>query len=120
MDKIYELSNQVEELLSQNTFQNNPASEENILDQFISNFQIDEEEQKLMVIKQLKMLLRTERDNKNEEIYATKKDDMRKKTRVKEKENRDKKGKEKYNMLQQLTEGILEFFTNFSQLLMDI
>lgn len=109
MDKASQLSNQAEEQSKTQLIIENKAlneEEENVLDHFISNMQIDEEEQKIINSKEKKLLWKTEKENKNEEIFNLKKGDMRKKTREKQKENKNKKSKEKYNMLQQLTEGI--------------
>lgn len=105
MDKKAELTEQAGEITEQNNVQNNQINEENTFDQFICNFQIDEEEEKIKESRDKKIVWMTERDNKNEEMYALKKEDMRKKTREKQKENKNKKKKEKYEMLKQLTEG---------------
>ncbi len=97
-------NNQIQALNNEEIY-NDYLSEENIIDDFISDFHFDEEAQKIIESKTNKLNSMKERENKNEELYKLKKEDMRKKTREKRKENHFKKKKEKFHMLKNLTEG---------------
>lgn len=78
------------------------------IDMFISNFSFTEAEEvaELSNIKKLEKLLHlTDKKNNNLELYKQKKEEMRKKTRNKRKENKVIQRAEKYNMIKQMTEG---------------